>query len=179
MSNRSDPPQSGDDVRLVVEALQRLDPLLDVRWEPCARLVRAGRYDAQGKLVAPIYEGLWEIVRYDSFNTATWRPYTRICFVTEKVRIGPDLWAMPADGRYAPLGMWVVEFLRQADQWNQEQARKRSAELDAMNASLDAQRIADGADGVEEAASKQYHAGTKDGGGVSDFHPVRIDVVRR
>jgi hypothetical protein len=177
-SNRSDPPQSGDDVRLVVEALQQLDPLLDIRWEPCARLIKAGSYDALGKLVAPIYEGLWEVVRYDSFNTATWRQHTRICFVTKPVRIAAGLDAMPADGEYAPLGMWLVAFLRQADQWNQEEARRRSKELDALNERLDAQRIGDGEDGIEEAASKQYHAGTKAGGGVSDFHPVRIDLIR-
>lgn len=176
MGNRSDPPQSGEDVQQVVEALQVLDPLLDIRWEPRAKMVKRGGYTATGQVIEPEYDGRWEVVRYDAFGTARWRPYTRICFVTEKVKVCPDLWAMPANGAYAPLGTWLVEFMRQADQWNQEQARQRSADLDALNARLEAQRMADGADGVEEAASKQYHAGTKAGGGVSDLHPVTIDL---
>ncbi len=174
-----DAPQSGDDVRLVVEEMQVLDPQLDVRWNNRARVTKRGGYDAEGKIINPEYQGLWEIIHYDtSVKTANWRPYTRICFVTTQVRVAADLLAMPQDGEYAPLGMWVVEFLKQADKHNQEEARRLQARLDRMNEAAD-ERAMRGDDGaLEEAAGRQYFEGTKAGGGVSEFHPVRVNLTR-
>jgi hypothetical protein len=170
-------PQSGDDVRLVVEDLQRLDRQLDVRWEPRAVMVKRGSYSASGQIVDPVYEGRWRVIHYDtSVQTATWRPFTHICYVTEPVEVGSGLKAMSADGPYAPLGPWLVEFFRQADRHNQEGARRLREKLDAMNDASDEAALAAGDDAIEEAASKQYHAGTKAGGGVSEFHPVGIDL---
>lgn len=172
-----DAPQSGEDVSRVVEELQLLDPLLDVRWEPRAVLEKYGGYDAMGKLIAPIYRGLWEVIHHSTaVKTAEWREWTRVCFVTKPVRIAAGLDAMPDDGEYAPLGPWLVEFLRQADQHNLEAARRRSEQLDAMNERLDQQRMGLDDAAIEELCGRQYHEGTKAGGGVSEFHPVRIDL---
>lgn len=173
-------PQSGEDVESVVRELRLLDPLLSVRWEPRAVLEKRGGYDAVGHIIAPIYRGLWEIIRCDTaFSTAPWRNWTRVCFVTKPVTLVAGLTAMAQDGEYAPLGMWVVQFLREADKHNQEAARERSAVLDRMNARHDQRAFDAGDDATEEAASRQYHAGTKAGGGVSEFHPVKIALAKR
>lgn len=173
-----DAPQSGDDVRLVVEELQRLDPQLDVRWEPKGKMVSRGSYDVMGRVKNPVYEGRWEIIHYDtSVKTAEWRAWTRICLVTQPIEVAPGLKAMSADGEYAPLGAWLVEFMRQADRANQEGARRLRERLDAMNDRQDQAGVDGDDDAIEEAASKQYHAGTKAGGGVSEFHPVRVTLT--
>jgi len=171
------PPQSGDDVRVVVEALQQLDHLLDIRWEPRAKMVKRGGYTAEGKILNPEYEGRWEIVRDDHHGTAPWREKTRICFVTTPVEIAPGLKAMDADGDYAPLGMWLVEFMRAADKANQEGARRLSERLDQLNAAKDEAAIRDGDAGMAEYLGAMYHAGTKAGGGVSEFHPVKAETA--
>ncbi len=170
-------PQSGDDVRLVVEDLQALDSLLDVRWEPHAVIVKRGGYDAMGKIINPTFRGLWEIIRYDGFATQSHRPWTRICFVTQPVEIVPGVKAMVEDGEYAPLGAWLVEFMRAADKWNREEAQKLSATLDAMNERNDQAAIDAGDEATAEAAGYQYFEGTKAGGGVSEFHPVKVNLT--
>jgi hypothetical protein len=173
-----DAPQSGQDVQQVVEDLQRLDPLLDVRWEPKGKMVKRGSYDALGRVIRPVYDGRWQIIHYDtSVKTADWRQYTLICTVTEPVRMAGGLMAMSADGEYAPLGPWLVEFMRQADKHNQEGARRMRERLDAMNDRSDQAAIDAGDDATAEAAGKQYFEGTKAGGGVSEFHPVRVKLT--
>ena len=173
-------PQSGEDVESVVRDLKPLDVRLGVRWEPRAVLVRRGRYTGEGKLIDPVYRGLWEIILDDKqAGTADWRSWTRICFVTEPTEVATGLRAMAQDGAYAPLGPWVVEFLRQADKHNRDEAQRLSKRLDSMNERNDEAKLADGDDAIEEAASKQYHAGTKAGGGVSEFHPVTVQLAKR
>lgn len=173
-------PQSGEDVESVVRELRLLDPRLSVRWEPRAVMVKRGRYDPLGKVIDPVWRGLWEIVLDDkAFSTANWRDWTRVCFVTKPTRIAGGLTAMAQDGEYAPLGPWVVEFMRQADKHNQDEARRLQSRLDAMNDRYEQSVIDAGDDATEEAASKQYHAGTAAGGGVSEFHPVRIHLAKR
>jgi hypothetical protein len=173
-----DAPQGEADVRPVVDAMQqRIDPLLDIRWEPRAVMVKRGGYDPMGKVSAPVYDGRWEIVHYDiSVKTAEWRAHTRICFVTERVEVAAGLWAMSADGPYAPVGMWLVDFLMQADKHNQEGARKLRARLDAMNDTADQKAIDADDAAIEEAAGRQYFAGTMRGR-VSEFHPVGIALT--
>ena len=173
-------PQSGEDVASVVRALRLLDHRFGVRWEPRAVLVQRGSYNATGGLVEPIYRGLWELILDDTaFRTAPWRQWTRVCFVSTPVRVAAGLDAMPQDGPYAPLGMWLVEFMRQADKHNQEAARRRARQVERLNEERDARTMAAGDEGTAEAARKQYHLGTKAGGGVSRFHPVRIQIVSR
>lgn len=173
-------PQSGADVETVVRELRLLDARLGVRWEPKAVMVSRGSYGVLGEVVDPVYRGLWEVVLDDkAFSTADWRGWTRVCLVTRPTRLAEGLHAMPQDGEYAPLGQWLVEFLREADRHNQDEARRRSERLDVYNERFDRRAMDAGDDATEEAASKQYHAGTAAAGGVSEFHPVRIDIVKR
>ena len=161
-------PQSGEDVEAVVRELRLLDPRLNVRWEPKAIMVRRGRYSATGQVIDPVYDGRWEIILNDkAFSTAEWRDWTRVCFVTQQTRIAAGLMAMAQDGAYAPLDQSVVEFMRQADRHNNDEARRLRERIDALNARQDQREMDAGDDALEEAASKQYHVGTKAGGGVS------------
>lgn len=174
-----DAPQSGEDVASVVRELRLLDPRLNVRWEPKAVMTKRGHYDTLGKVIHPEYRGLWEIILEDkAFSTAEWRGWTRVCFVTVRTEVAPGLMAMVQDGEYAPLDMSVVEFMRQADKHNQEGARRLQERLDKMNERADAAAMRAGEDGEREALERQYHAGTKAGGGVSEFHPVRIALLK-
>lgn len=173
-------PQSGEDVASVLRGLRELDPRFGIRWEPRAVMVERGSYDPLGKVVEPKYRGLWEITLDDkTFGTANWRSWTRVCFVTKPVEVAAGLTAMAQDGEYAPLGEWVVQFMREADRHNQREVERRRKRLDDMNERADNRAMAAGDDATEEAASKQYHAGTKAGGGVSEFHPVKIEIVSR
>lgn len=163
----------------MVRELRLLDPRLGVRWEPRAVMTKRGRYDPMGKVVDPEWRGLWEITLDDkAFSTAEWRDYTRVCFVTVQVEVAPGLKAMVQDGEYAPLDMSVVEFMRQADKHNQDGARGLQARLDRMNDAKDAAAARAGEDGEREAMERMYHAGTKAGGGVSEFHPVAVNLTR-
>lgn len=174
----SDAPQSGEDVAAVVRELQLLDHRLNVRWEPRAVMAERGGYTATGGILHPVYRGLWEVILDDkSFGTAEWRSWTRICFVTKPVDIAPGLQAMAQDGAYAPLGAWLVQFLRQADQHNRDEARRLQQRLDRLNERYERAVMDAGDDATEEAASQQFHAGTKAGGGVSEFHPVLADTA--
>lgn len=172
-----DAPQSGEDVASVVRELRLLDPRLNVRWEPKAVMAKRGGYSIEGKVRHPEYRGLWEIILEDkSFSTAEWRGWTRVCFVTVQQEVAPGLNAMVQDGEYAPLDMSVVEFMRQADKHNQDGARRLQERLDRINTAADAAAARAGEDGEREAMERMYHTGTKAGGGVSEFHPVRISL---
>lgn len=163
----------------MVRELRLLDPRFNVRWEPKAVMTKRGSYSVEGKVVDPEYRGLWEIILEDkAFSTAEWRGWTRVCFVTQQVEVAPGLKAMVQDGEYAPLDMAVVEFLRQSDKHNQEGARRMQERLDTLNERADAAAALAGEDGEREALERQYHAGTKAGGGISEFHPVGIDLRR-
>lgn len=107
-------PQQDDEVRPVVEALRRLDPLLDILWNPKAVQTKAGRYDVLGGRVDPEYDGRWEIVRYDtSAALHEGRAWVRICRITELATGGvADKYpVMVADGAYAPVGFYLVPFM--------------------------------------------------------------------
>jgi hypothetical protein len=172
-------PQSGEDVAAVVRDLRLVDPRFGVRWEPKAVMTKRGGYNAVGGIIDPEYRGLWEVVLDDkTVGTADWRPWTRVCFVTQPTRIGSGLMAMADDGPYAPLGAWLVEFLREADKHNNAEAQRLAERLERINARYDQAVIDAGDDATEEAASRQYHAGTAAGGGVSEFHPVGIDLKK-
>ncbi len=121
-----DAPQSRDEVQAIVDALCLAvnDSDLDIQWEPRAVLVSRGRYDAVGKMIDPVYRGLWEIRRYrDQTQTAGWREWRRVCFITEpETHNGTTM--MYADGAYAPVGDWVVDFMRQCDAANRDRLEK-------------------------------------------------------
>lgn len=105
-------PQSDAEVRPVVEALQRLDPLLDIQWQPKAILVRRGSYSVHGTRVDPEYDGRWEVIRWDtSVSLHKERTWTRITLVTQLDLTGkyPQ---MVCDGPYMPIGPWLVSFMQ-------------------------------------------------------------------
>lgn len=121
----ADAPQGRDEVQRIVDLLRRAvsDDSLDIQWEPRAVLVSRGRYDAMGKMIDPVYRGLWEIRRSrDPSQTAGWRDWRRVCFITEP-EVHKDLTMMYSDGAYAPVGEWVVDFMRQCDAANADRLR--------------------------------------------------------
>ena len=134
-----DAPQDRRDVQLVVDRLRLAvnDPHLDIQWEPCAVLVVRGRYDAMGKMIDPVYRGLWEIRRYhDASRTAAWRDWRRICFITEPEE-HKGMMLMYADGPYAPVGEWVVDFMRQCDAANRSRIEDTQRKLAMLDAELE------------------------------------------
>lgn len=118
-------PQSDEEVRPVVEALRRLDPLLDVRWEPQA-FRRKGYFDAAGTPTAARWEGRWQVIRYDTATSLhEARGYVLICTVTA-LRTEGKVPVMLDEGDYAPLGEWLVDYMRLWD-------RAQSHFIDAMD----------------------------------------------
>lgn len=109
-------PQSDDDVRPVVEALRRLDPLLDVIWNPKAFIERTGTFSATGKaLREPEYGARWQVIRRDkAASLHDEREYTLIVTVCACDWSGKYP-RMLDKGAYAPLGDWLVRYMRQWD----------------------------------------------------------------
>jgi hypothetical protein len=125
-------PQSDEEIRPVLEALRRLDPLLDIRWNPKAVRIR-GIFDALGCAGPPTWDGRWEIIRYETPNMHADRTYAKIMTVTEMDMTGKYPVAK-ADGAYAPIGQYLVEYMALYD-------RAQSAWVDAM-AEMDARHEA-------------------------------------
>lgn len=135
----SEAPQGRDEVQRVVDLLRLAvnDDHLDIGWEPKAILVRRGRYDARGRMIDPVYDGRWEIRRFhDETRTAGWRAWRRICFITEPEE-HKGMKMMYADGAYAPVGEWVVDFMRQCDAANTARMADARRTLDLLDAELD------------------------------------------
>jgi hypothetical protein len=172
-----DAPQGPDEVRPVVEQLRLLDPRLDVLWNPRCVLVTAGGYDALGRLIAPVYDGRWQVILHDrALQTATWRDHVLVCTVTAPAADAPPgVHALTHDGPYAPLGEWLVEHLRAIDQANAANVARISAALDAAAARQDRARDDATAEAVGEACRRAFHTGAAEQG-VATAHPVRIDL---
>lgn len=112
-----DQPQSESEVELVRVGLQGLDPLLDVRWEPKAFVSQRGTMDVYGRPKGIIWAGRWQVIRYNTPNMSDRRDYSILCTVTKPEMYG-GIPCMVAEGRYVPLGDWLVEFMRAADAAN-------------------------------------------------------------
>lgn len=147
-------PQSDEEIRPVLEALRRLDPLLDFHWNPKAIRVR-GVFDALGCAGEPKWDGRWEIIRYETPNLHKERTYSKILTVTEMNRSGKYP-ILIADGAYAPIGMYLVEYMELYD-------RAQSRWIDAMEAhwqthdANEANNHADAKAAHEEGAHKVFH----------------------
>jgi hypothetical protein len=114
-------PQSDEEIRPVVEALRRLDPLLDILWNPKAIQVAPPGFNAFGVAnVAAKYDGRWDVVRYDT-PTALREGATHVVIthVTELDR-STAIPVMRAEGAYAPVGMWLVDYMQL---WDRAQGR--------------------------------------------------------
>lgn len=178
--NRSDAPQSREEVEPIERALRQLDDAIRIEWEPLAVMAKRGGYDAQGKVINPVYDGRWAVVKKeDPYRTTSYRPDTRICFVTETVVVGTgakQITAMQEDGPYAPVGWWLVDVMRSWDRANREAMNEASAILDDWNTQQDAAALVAGQDGEAERLEAMFMRGTMRGG-VSTSHPVRVNLT--
>lgn len=173
-------PQSWAEVKPFEDQLRQLDDRLRIAWNPKAIVTKPGSFDVMGTQVPPEYAGRWEvIIPDDPFRSQTYRTWTLVCRVTQpvEVRSGVDvLPAMEERGPYAPIGQWLVDFLRAADQHNRTELLKLRDKMDRMNARQDAAAETAGMEAAAEVLSREWHGGTKAGGGVSEFHPVTADL---
>jgi hypothetical protein len=129
-----DAPQSGEEVARVVDALRRIDPLLDVRWNPQAIKTKAASFDAFGCARKDAeYDGRWEVIRYNTpgLSDRGWVRITMVCAVEYTTSSkGGRYPIMLHQGPYAPLGPWLVDYMALWD-------RANSAWIDAMAAARD------------------------------------------
>lgn len=137
-------PQSEEEIRPIVERLQQIDPLLDIRWNPEAVIVKPGSYSVEGHRVDPIYDGRWEVIRYQtpSLRSKVERDFIVLCTVTEPHTEGGILYMVPLrdGGKYAPIGEWLVTLMHEADAQNVEQFRKLREKLWAQHDAAEAAR---------------------------------------
>lgn len=135
-------PQSQEEIQFYIDELRRLDPLLDIVWDPRARIVQPGAYTAMGKRIDPTYDGRWAMIRYDSaelghagFNPE--RGWTLIVHVETYTRIDGVL-AIMRDSDYEPVDGRVLELMRSGDSHNVQQfgaiRKKLWAQSDAIDA---------------------------------------------
>lgn len=109
-------PQSDEDLRPFVQALQREDPDLDIRWEPKAVRVKAAVLGATGVLTEEAeYRGLWEVIRYETANLHpdrlhNRRQYAVLCRVSGYVRKDGLLY-ITVDGAYEPIDDRLLEIV--------------------------------------------------------------------
>lgn len=173
-------PQSWHEVKPFEDELRRLDDRLRIAWNPKAIVTKPGSFDVMGSVVPPEYAGRWEVILPDDpFRSQTYRAWTLVCRVTQPVEVkaaGMTMPAMADRGPYAPIGQWLVDFLKAADRHNRDELRKRQEQMDRMNAAQDAAAETAGMDAAADVLSREWHTGTKAGGGVSEFHPVTADL---
>lgn len=120
-------PQSWEELAPYIEALKRLDPLLDIRWNPKAFMTQPGSYSALGKRVDPVYDGRYEVIRWQTPNLHRERGYAVICTVTEPYVLqsgGKTIPMMQDHGPFAPVGWWLVDFMAL---WDRAQGRLAEA----------------------------------------------------
>jgi len=142
-----DQPQSQEQVQPVVDALRRLDPLLDIRWNPQALIMRHGQYDVNGRPLPAIYDGRWEVVRYDTPHVGgamfagQRQGHDAPCAVIYQVRGEQEC--------YKPIGLWLIDFMQQ---WDSQQAHFRD-ELERMR--LEDEREQEAALAIDEGAVEE------------------------
>jgi hypothetical protein len=176
-----DAPQSRAEVDPVEQSLRLLDDALRIEWEPRAVMVKRGGYDARGKVINPVYDGRWKVVKkHDPFRTAMWREDSLVCYLTAPMVTGSGeakVHALTADGPYAPVGEWVVELFRSWDRANRAFVDARLKErLDEENARMDAAAV-EGTGGEAEYLEEMFFNGTMRGG-VSTSHPVGVTLTK-
>lgn len=171
-------PQSDREIQPIVEALQQMDPLLGIRWNPEARLLKPGSYSETGKLIAPEYEGRWNVTRQiprDDRRHYEGREYIVICEVTEPKREQGVLY-MERGGAYAPIGEWLLEYMRAADAANvrifEDMRKKVWAQHDRTDEQEGELDEAMAREGLNRAQFKANYAGR-----VGNWHPVKTSLT--
>lgn len=152
-------PQSQEEIQPVIEQLQKLDARLDIRWNPKAVMTKRGKYSPLGKRKDPEYDGRWEIILHSRATSISNKEYTVLVVVTEASRIGGrQVLIMTKDGAYAPVGEWLLEYMRTWDAAQSELYRRNKQTLDREDelANSAASVINDRA-AHQEAAERVYH----------------------
>lgn len=147
----------------MLAALQQMDPLLDFRWNPKSVMVEKGSYSEVGKLIDPIYEGRWDVIRHHTENLHPERgDYAVICTLTQPQRIEGIL-CLSHDGPYAPIGEWVLELMRSADAQNVRQftalRKKLWAQSDALDEAESKINEGEAIEGLKSVLFKANYAG--------------------
>ncbi len=159
-----DQPQSDTELAPIVAAIQAIDPLLDIAWNPRAIVVRYGSYDAEGNVQPAVYDGRWEIRRADQGTSLhPGRGYTVLCRITEQTVHG-GVPAMLWDGPYAPVDWRVVEFLQNADAANARAFRERQRRLAVADIAVTAGEDAIDEDGALAMLDRQHFNNNYRGG---------------
>jgi len=160
-------PQSMDEVQPVIDALRRIDPLLDVIWNPNAKLLTRPFYSVTGQLTPGTYDGRWQVIRYNTAHTSAQRDYCLICTVTKPTEVGGIL-CLVDDGEYMHVGPWLVDLMRSADAANvrafTEIRNKLWAQDDAIEHANDAAEEA-----AEREALDKVHFDAAYAGGVGNW----------
>lgn len=157
------PPQSEREIRPIIEAIQAIDPKLDIIWDAKKVLIEPGSYSETGKLIPPIYDGRWDVIRHQTENLHPERgDYAVICTLTQPDRQDGILF-LTHDGPYAPVGEWVIELMRSADAQNVAQFRKIRDKLwaqhDAQERSNDDINEAEAREGLDKVHFDVNYAG--------------------
>lgn len=169
----------------MVDELQRLiDPLLDVRWNPTARVVRPGYYLAEaGKRVDPVYDGRWEVIRHNTQGLNKHRDYVVLFQVNTWKRYGArGVILIDREGDYAPIGPWLIEYLRTCDAANTAAHAVLKEQLDREEEAIerDLQNTVHDRAAHQEALEKVYHNAAGPywmGGAQGKAHPVTVEAV--
>lgn len=171
-------PQSSIDLDPVIAALQsRVDAQMSIQWEPRAVLAKHGGYNAEGQVIAPTYEGRWQVIRFnDPDSTMSNRSWRHLTFVTPTERIAPGVAVMSDNGPYAPVGMWLVEYFEMMNAFNRKAMADMEAAMAPHNARVQQAHEAQYDGKVDEVLRRQFFDGTMEGG-VSQFYPVTTDLT--
>lgn len=173
------PPQPDSEVRPIVAELQAIDPLLDIIWNPQAKMLSKGSYSELGKLVPPTYDARWQVIRYDSpeqghAGVHPERGYTVITDICEYVEYDGIL-CIVSDGAYAPVDQRILRLMRSADAWQVDRHREIQQKLWRQNDAVEAR---DGA--LDEAAAidalDHNHFVANYRGGVGNWQGCRVDL---
>ena len=109
-------PQSDEELRPYLEALQREDARLSFRWSPQHVCTTKGTYSALGVATPGTYEGRWTVIMYDvpgvnAHRDEHGREYTVLCVVAGFERQDGVLYGL-VDGPYTPIDDRIVELIR-------------------------------------------------------------------
>lgn len=167
-------PQSDSEVLPVVEALRRLDPLLDVRWNPKKHVLVPGSYSVLGERIDPVYDGRWEVIRYQSASQLhRERDYAVIVTVSALIDVD-GIPCMIDKGPYAPLGEWLVRYMQAADAANVQAFTAIRNKLWAQDDALEHAKDAEG-EAKDRDALDRVHFDAVYAGGVGNWHGKGAD----